>query len=426
MLRTLILQNVGPADELAMNNVAPRLNLITGDNGLGKSFLLETAWWALTRTWHENPAYPNAPSAVITHHFDGKSSLCRGESKWMPDGQYWNREPGRPPNPGLVMYARVDGSFSVWDPARNYRLYARADGGEAQSPTAYQFSASDVLTGLSRTVKENGQDRKQVLCRGLINDWREWQLTKDPRFVLVTSLLQHLGPGDQPLEPGELLQPSLDDETLLPTVRMPYGQDVPITYAPAGVKRMAKLAYLLAWALSKHEEECDRVKQEPSKQVILLIDEIETHLHPRWQRTVLPSLMRAIASWRPNSPPDVQMLVVTHSPLVLASAEPDFVTARDALWKLDLTENKVTIERDEWHKRGDSQMWLSSDVFDETSGYSVQAEQAIVDASALMRAAETTESGAESARTQLRRVLADTDPFWLSWRAWRRSRGWSA
>ena len=26
--------------------LAPRINLITGDNGLGKSFLLDVAWWA--------------------------------------------------------------------------------------------------------------------------------------------------------------------------------------------------------------------------------------------------------------------------------------------------------------------------------------------------------------------------------------------
>ena len=25
--------------------------LLTGDNGLGKSFVLDIAWWALTRTW---------------------------------------------------------------------------------------------------------------------------------------------------------------------------------------------------------------------------------------------------------------------------------------------------------------------------------------------------------------------------------------
>jgi hypothetical protein len=113
MLRKLVLHNVGPAKDLALDPVAPHLNLLTGDNGLGKSFLLEAAWWALTRTWHETPAVPSAPDAVIEHEFDGESKLSQSKSEWMPDGQFWKREPGRPPNPGLVMYARVDGSFSV-------------------------------------------------------------------------------------------------------------------------------------------------------------------------------------------------------------------------------------------------------------------------------------------------------------------------
>ena len=40
-----------PVEEAAAQYLllAPRLNLITGDNGLGKSSLLDIAWWALTR-----------------------------------------------------------------------------------------------------------------------------------------------------------------------------------------------------------------------------------------------------------------------------------------------------------------------------------------------------------------------------------------
>lgn len=56
MLTHLNLQNVGPAPKLELS-FAPRLNLITGDNGLGKSFLLDIAWWAMTRRW---PAELNA------------------------------------------------------------------------------------------------------------------------------------------------------------------------------------------------------------------------------------------------------------------------------------------------------------------------------------------------------------------------------
>lgn len=289
MLRKLVLHSVGPAKDLALDPVAPRLNLLTGDNGLGKSFVLEAAWWSLTRTWHETPAVPSAPDATIIHHFDSSSGVSKSKSAWDPAGQSWKRKQGRPPNPGLVMYARVDGSFSVWDPARNYRLYARADGGEAESPAAYQFTSADVLEGLKRRVMVAGQERTETLCLGLIDEWREWQRSSDPRFVLLEKLLAALGPDGQPLQSGTLLRPSLDDVREIPTIRMPYGQDVPITYAPAGVRRMCKLAYLLTWAMSEHETESKRRQIDPSRQVIVLVDEIETHLHPRWQRTVLPS-----------------------------------------------------------------------------------------------------------------------------------------
>lgn len=44
---------------------------------------------------------------------------------------------------------------------------------------------------------------------------------------------------------------------------------------------------------------------------ILLIDEIESHLHPHWQRRILPGLRKAL--------PDVQIIVTTHSPFVASS-----------------------------------------------------------------------------------------------------------
>lgn len=43
---------------------------------------------------------------------------------------------------------------------------------------------------------------------------------------------------------------------------------------------------------------------------VALIDEIELHLHPAWQKTVLPRLLQTF--------PNVQFVVTTHSPLVVA------------------------------------------------------------------------------------------------------------
>lgn len=108
------------------------------------------------------------------------------------------------------------------------------------------------------------------------------------------------------------------------------------------------LAYLLAWCFSEHQRACLHINQPLSTQIIVLIDEPETHLHPRWQRTVLPSLFQAIDSWNNNSTayqPVIQFIVATHAPLVMASMESIFDSTKDALWKLDLSEQAVTIEK---------------------------------------------------------------------------------
>ena len=47
---------------------------------------------------------------------------------------------------------------------------------------------------------------------------------------------------------------------------------------------------------------------------IVLIDEIELHLHPAWQQRILSDLMRTF--------PNAQFIVSTHSPQVLTTVEP--------------------------------------------------------------------------------------------------------
>lgn len=53
-----------------------RINIFTGDNGLGKTFLLDISWWLLTGTWTEYQAFPNInnnyteSSDISCHIFD--------------------------------------------------------------------------------------------------------------------------------------------------------------------------------------------------------------------------------------------------------------------------------------------------------------------------------------------------------------------
>ena len=69
----------------------------------------------------------------------------------------------------------------------------------------------------------------------------------------------------------------------VPTLALPYG-DVPVVHASAGMKRVISLAYLLTWAWDEHKRACLLRREKPVKHMLLLFDEMESHLHPRWQR----------------------------------------------------------------------------------------------------------------------------------------------
>ncbi len=57
MLKNLRLRDVGPAPSFDID-FSKRLNVFTGDNGLGKTFILDIAWWAYTASWAGLPASP--------------------------------------------------------------------------------------------------------------------------------------------------------------------------------------------------------------------------------------------------------------------------------------------------------------------------------------------------------------------------------
>ena len=58
---------------------------------------------------------------------------------------------------------------------------------------------------------------------------------------------------------------------------------------------------------------CPDGKKLTDNRGIVLIDEIDLHLHPRWQMAVLPTLATAL--------PNIQFIVTSHSPLVVGSLE---------------------------------------------------------------------------------------------------------
>ncbi|MBX3273889.1 MAG: AAA family ATPase [Sandaracinaceae bacterium] len=400
MLEHLYLENVGPARAMTMA-LAPRLNLITGDNGLGKSFLLDVAWWVLTRTWARDLVVP-APGAKATIRYE-YTKKTRGsyayESKYEPAKARWTVKPSRPPIPGLILYAQVDGGFSVWDPARNYWTEDAPD-----RPNGFLFAPSEVWRGNEH-------------CNGLLEDWALWQAGRDPAFELLTQVLAVLSPSPaEPLAPGKLRKLTVKDPKRYPTLAMPYGEDVAVIHASAGMRRVIALAYLLTWAWQEHVEAAKLRAERPTREVVFLVDEVECHLHPQWQRRVVPALLRVMDALTGEHGSSVQLVAATHSPLVLASLEPHFDADRDAWFDLDLEARTVVLRRRDYVRRGEVGNWLASEAFDLAEPRSLEGEEAVLRALALMRRADASDEEIRRADAALREAgLPDIDTFWVRW-----------
>ncbi len=404
MLQNIHLKGVGPARELSLD-FAPRLNLLTGDNGLGKSFVLDIAWWALTGSWVDSKAQPQEDSVTSTIEylldFPGAS---KRRATFNFETEDWDGTAEREPLTSLVLYARVDG-FSVWDPLRNPRRWGEFTWGENGSSTrAYNFSPDELWNGLT--------EENRVLCEGLIRDWVSWQRQGTESFGQLREILRVLSPDHEELRPGEPVRVSLADVRDHPTLALPYGR-VPLVFASAGMKRIIGLAYILVWAWQEHLQAAKLRRQPQAKQIVFLVDEIESHLHPKWQRLILPALLKVAESLSVNV--EVQALITTHAPLVLASAEPLFDEEIDALFTFDLKGREVEVTKAIWRSRGDACSWLTSDVFDLGEARSVEAEQAIQHAKTAMLQPDLSIEERRLIHHELNAVLKDTDPFWGRW-----------
>jgi len=91
------------------------------------------------------------------------------------------------------------------------------------------------------------------------------------------------------------------------------GRELPFRMLSHGVKNVLAMVADIAWrsfVLNPHFGEAAPAET-PG---VVLVDEIDLHLHPTWQRTVVDDLRRTF--------PRVQFIATTHSPFIIQSLEP--------------------------------------------------------------------------------------------------------
>ncbi len=109
-------------------------------------------------------------------------------------------------------------------------------------------------------------------------------------FTSDTPTFHHIRPADRPTVPGVTGPKPI------------YAGDL-----SSGSQSVHLWILWLAFKMLNHYEFAEGWNEKPA---ILLIDEIENHLHPTWQRRVIPALLKHF--------PGLQIFAATHSPFVVA------------------------------------------------------------------------------------------------------------
>lgn len=97
--------------------------------------------------------------------------------------------------------------------------------------------------------------------------------------------------------------------------------------------------------------------------LILFLDEIDIHLHPKWQRKVLPIIQNLFKN--------AQIFVSTHSPFVVGSVDDAFV------YKLQVNDSVSTLQEITDSKAGNSIEYILEDIFQISEQFDVETEEDI-------------------------------------------------
>lgn len=139
---------------------------------------------------------------------------------------------------------------------------------------------------------------------------------KEPALELIREVLREVSQSfDLKLDS---IRVDPNDSTLL-ILTKDNSKDLHLSQLSAGEQRILFLFFDIAKRIyhanpgrfyDEYSKEKDTKEILQNATGIVIIDEIDLHLHPKWQRLVVPALMATF--------PNVQFIVTTHSPLVLS------------------------------------------------------------------------------------------------------------
>lgn len=367
MINSLKTENVGPGN--VNLEFRERLNLFTGDNGLGKSFLFDIIWFAHTRTWPRDvnkaikggylamPIFDQTKqeSTIRFKLFSAKEATTytydNDELKWKTSKR------GQPTKSGLVFYITAEGNYCLYD----------------------SYRSSDENPSEVFTERDLWEGNKEKVIRGLLDDLIVWKNSNDDqdksKFDVFLKLFQSISN-----DPAASIGPSAilakARSLPVPTINLGIQKNVPIVFLSTAIKRVLTIAYFVSWAYGEHVIYAKTNKGGVTAQdVTIIIDELDVHLHPKWQSTILAAVLKIKDLLTVNG--STQFFVSTHSPIVMVNAEPLWDEIQDRWIDIDVINNEVVTQVRTFEKLGRASSYLTGDAFDLKDERSLEAQKVI-------------------------------------------------
>jgi len=315
------------------------IHLFTGPNGCGKSTLL----YALAEIFDINNS-----NSLIRRRFRGSESyvdfLFDGKAgRYGASLKYSNRE-NRYGYPSRINSYSSDTYFFGYEFSKETEQsklpkYKQIINNSQSNPRHwnFQFAYAAFAYSSQRTLRDtplsaiqqitaspfeavlsfDGSVRPQILLQWIANNRTQSALAKadgdnkaaqvyDQALNRITTLIRDIC--------GLELEFRLERSPLAVTVRV-NGDTIHFDSLPDGLKS------IISWVadLSLRLEAIPWQEQRDvfSQPIILLLDEVDIHLHPKWQRRILPAIQTLL--------PNAQIFVSTHSPFVVGSVEDAWV-----------------------------------------------------------------------------------------------------
>jgi len=331
-----------PIESAEADATKAEIHVFTGPNGCGKSTLL----FALAEIFR-----PREDPGLVRSRFRGEGSgvvfAFSGEEGYFGEKipsvlpGYDSRAPVmalyRKEKSGVFSYGPVQAS-SPTDPLNlykdatghplqgdfrephdsPYRFFAAAYSGQRTAAGADIAAIKPVdASPFDKALSFDGTARPQVLLQWIANNRAQSALAKqdgdtaaaaayDLALSRITTLIRDICDLD--------LEFRLERSPLAVSVRL-NGDNIRFDGLPDGLKSIISWVGDLSLRLEAIPWELEQdVFAQP---IILFLDEVDIHLHPKWQRRILPAIQRLL--------PNAQVFVSTHSPFVVGSVEDAWV-----------------------------------------------------------------------------------------------------